>query len=708
MHRVLPLCIAAVCAVLVAACASSAPDGSPQRARPLRRAPMQVQTAWPFPVGGRHKPSVTGDGEFRVLVVFARFADETAPTATWPDAAVLPQWASTIVDATPEQIGTHPRNVSAYYHENSDGRFVLTGDVRYVTLAHPEAYYHTEIPGDDVAARGAIIREALTTLTDPKGAHRVDLSRYDNWTSAVDHQHRAEPDSIVDMIWFIMRTVDDTPRPHADGRTPTFPWRRITRAAADFNLPGEPFVQRGVRVQGIAGAVHGSASGLMLFDNNAHKPVTMHDEGKAGGAPSITGVLVHEFSHYHFGAGHFGDGGMYLAPNRYGSYLTGYAVNSGNAYGHHHSYEKIRLGWLGEGAGLRVVRVDERDVTIELHDQSATGDDRIRALRIELPGTTQAVLVEQRGWLGEFESRWAPYNGAHARWRPGLLVTHLLTDDRALFMSKVRMLSADGRFHWRVDTTDAATVQYNVRDVLVRDSADAYGGYDERERIYAGAAGRWYLAGYWPRPAGESPARGPLRHCSNCLDDATPANDNVGDMWDLFIAGDVLTPWSNPPLAVWNRDRLVPPSDPIGLHVLSHDSLRGVTTVRIVRGAGVGDLPPSRVTGLRVPSRTGEAAAAAAASGDASPGLRGTPVHITWSASREPVMGDPRAAGSYTILRSLDGASYVEVGETKHPATRFVDDDARARDAGRVWYRVVAVDGAGRKAVPSEPLEIRR
>lgn len=729
MHRWLPLAVLVITAVLVSACASSAPDASPTRPRPLRRPAISAATPWSFPIGGRHKPSLTGDGEFRVLVLFARFADDTAPTATWPDAAVLPAWARTLVDADADSIGTHPRNLSAYYHENSDGRFVVTGDVHYVTLAHPEAYYHTEIPGDDVAARGAIIREALGLLTDERGPHRVDLARYDTWSSPVDYQHAAVPDSVVDMIWFLMRTVDDTPRALPDARTPRQPWRRLTRASADFHLTGEPFVHRGIRVQGIAGAVHGSASGLMLFDNNAQKPPHIHDEQRSNGAPSVTGVLVHEFSHYHFGAGHFADGGMYLSPNRYGSFMTGMAVNSGNAYGHHHSYEKIRLGWLGEGAGLRIISEQERDVTVELHDQRTAGDDRLRALRIALPGTTQTLHLEPRGWLGDFESRWAPFNGRHATLRPGLLATHILTDDRALFMSKVRMLAADGRHAWRVDTTDPATVQYNVRDVLVRDSADALGGYDDRERIYAGGAGRWYLAGYWPRPAGEPPARGPVRHCTNCSDAATPANDNVGDRWDLFIAGDVITPWSNPPAAVWVRDHLEIPADPVGIHILSHDTARGVTLVRVVRGyEGMEDFPPARVTGLRAPHPPAEVPAAnsstsEATASEASPGRAGAPV-LVWSASREPSMTGSRAAGAssatgasssslrtagrYRILRSLDGERYEQVGETEHPATRFVDGDARVRDAERVWYRVVAIDAARREAVASEPFVWRR
>ncbi|MBL0177290.1 MAG: hypothetical protein IPP94_18940 [Ignavibacteria bacterium] len=225
--------------------------------------------------------------------------------------------------------------------------------------------------------------------------------------------------------------------------------------------------------------------------------------------------------------------------------------------------------------------------------------------------------------------------------------------------------------------------------VIARDSADPVNGYDEREKIFIdGRPGKSWLAGYWPGSP-EKPARGPYPDCTNCLGAANDAADNVGDRYDLFQPGDVLTPWSNPALSIWNGAAFVQPQGaPVGVHFLAGKSGPGSYALRIVRG-DLSALPPSKPTGLTAERSEG-----------------GCPL-LQWSPNREPLVTDPGLPGTYSIERSFDGSGWTPVAELRHPGRVFRETCAGwPREAPHALYRVRVTDGRGRSSNWSEPLRV--
>ena len=634
----------------------------------------------PLPSGGKHKPASTGTGFLRVLVVFARYAGDTLRTESWPDPDRLPAWAKTMVDATPSAIGRNPENISEYFRRNSNGLFRLVGDVRYVTLDSTEEYYRMRLEGRDEELRGAVIRDALRKLDDPRGEHRVDFRKYDLWSTTDDYAARRKPDGFADMIWFLTRTHSENPFPEGDPRRARY--RDYSRVSADFNVNGPQLRFDGVAVNHTAGFVEGRGSGVMSFGASARKPVTLNDTvAGAKGQPRIFGELIHEMGHYLFGPSHLGNSDISLSTTRYTSYFTAYAVTTGNTFGNMLAYERMRLGWVNTGAGtLREVGLSDTDRVLLLEDPHTMGRGT-QAARIALQGSPQFLVLENRGWKGPFEARRVPYHATGARLAPGLLVTHIIAEDASLPYTRARIVCADGRYRWRLVRDLGGSNAYTA---IEKDSADAFGGYDERERIYIAAhPNRHWLAGYWPTPGGQPRAIGPYLGCSNCADSTESATDNVGDALDVFQPGDVLTPWSNPPLAVWARTRFaLPDGAPLGIHVLDRDTRSGALRVRVKRGS-LDEFPPSKPTLLRVTDTT-----------------RGI---ISWALNREPAMDDAVAPGRYEIECAAGDGPFTATGSVAHPGSSFTVVAART---GVTRCRVRAVYAHGRFSTWSEECRI--
>jgi hypothetical protein len=420
--------------------------------------------------------------------------------------------------------------------------------------------------------------------------------------------------------------------------------------------------------------------------------VYLFDSLATGGRPRVYGELILLLSHQFFGTGHLGNSDIQLSPTRHTSYVTGYSVNNGNAFGNFLGFEKMRLGWLDDtkDGGLRTLRADENDVTVSLADPSLVRKGAVHLLRIPLPPSEQYLLLESRGWKGSFEARSVPYNGPQARLVPGVLVSHIIQEKAHFAKSRIRIVCADGRFRWKAIRMPLPWQDWDPNTVIGRDSADAANGYDEREKLVVeGAPGRFWLAGYWSKGKGNPAALGPYPDCTNCVDTLTDAADNVGDRYDLFQPGDVLSPWSNPTLSLWDGHSFVlPEGPPMAVHFMASDEKTGSYTVRVLRG-DLSSLPPSRPTGLIVTRDSGGC-----------PPLR-------WSPNQEPSMIASNAPGTYLVERSFDGTKWQKLTGLPHPALSYEDRcSAYPADAGYVSFRLVARDRHGRVSRPSEPQRV--
>jgi hypothetical protein len=657
--------------------------------RPLQRTAQDaaLPDAPAIRIGGRHKPSVTGAHFFRALVLFVRFRGDDERSPSWPDPERLPDWAARIVDRDPARIGSTPWNLYEYYRQNSNGKFRLVGDVFYITLDSTEEYYHRQVSTNEDAIRARLVRDALNILHRQRKKLKLDLRRYDNWSSRTDFVHAWKKDGIVDMIWFITRNYHWNPYPDSDPRSKGY--TLFGRTSADFMVEAKALSFKTPSVTNTMGIVTGEGSGINVIAPNLRKRVHMFDSTETvDGTFNLLGEIAHEFSHYFFGSGHFGNRDVSLAERRSVSSFSGLAVNTSNGFGHHHGLEKLRLGWITgmPGDGLRVVPPEERDATVRLEDVGTTGPDGIRLIKIPVEGSDQYFLLENRGWKGPFEPRFAPYNTGAATLRPGVLLTQVLQEDDYFFTTRAQVKCADGKYTWRRVRRPSGDTTMIDPVAIEKDSADALTGYDERETIFPDGPWRKALAGYWTAGADAAAPSGPYFACTNCPDSLTDASDASGDRWDLFHAGDVITPWSNPAMCLWDGKRYnASQSTAIGIHIVSFDTASGACTIRIVRGA-LNDLPPARPTGLKVAAMRA-----------------GAPV-LRWSPNREPRFIAGGNPGSYEIQRADGRGAFRTIGAVRHPRCEFVDTIAVDLRRDAVQYRLRAVDTQGLSSNPSEPL----
>jgi hypothetical protein len=90
--------------------------------------------------GGKY---ITSEGTITAMIIFARFSDDNETTSLWPNASVLPTWASNLLNPNFSAAGNYTSNsFSDYIYKNSYGKLHIIGDVFYVTLPQTESYYY--------------------------------------------------------------------------------------------------------------------------------------------------------------------------------------------------------------------------------------------------------------------------------------------------------------------------------------------------------------------------------------------------------------------------------------------------------------------------------------------------------------------------------------------------------------------------------------
>jgi hypothetical protein len=612
--------------------------------------------------GGRF---ITSTGILRVLVIFVRFAGDNETSATWPDPEILPDWARHFVDTDYRPDGKYYRGlVSHYFYDNSYGKLHVIGDVYYVTTDSIEDYYRRLAFGpsaNPAKARAAIELEMFNKLDKPP--YNVDFHRYDNWASGSSFNHPNRPDGSLDMCWIITRNL------HMD----ELPGRASLRIdVALLDCPS--LYRRGVLIKGHDYSLPGS--GIGCFADYLNRKI--NTSSAANGEISLVNVVAHEMTHYFYGYGHFADlfSVANLAPRRSTSNMKTYADGFRSEYS---GYEKWRLGWM------QPTTVTSAGDTYVLWDLASTMDStKNRLLKIDIPGTSQYFLVENRQWISPFEPRYNETSGPYGKLRPGILIYQMIREYDNLPSCQVQKINADGRFRWKMlyhgpnnrDWTD---------DVIDKDIADRERGYTESERIYIqGYPNESWLAEWHPgtkTPYGGGPYRTIYSH--NGLYET---GDLQGDSLDLYQVGDVLTPWSNCASHKW--DDTIFSATTIGVEVKSYDPEQKTFTLAM-RLTNPEELAPSRpqdVHGTFIDSDS---------------------VLIGWSRNIE-----PDAAG-YDLYRSIyfDGTSfsYVKVNSSLLTSTSFIDNPSIpygvSTDKDIFWrYHVRAKDRQGKSSVPSEDI----
>lgn len=274
---------------------------------------MLMSTPVDFPGDGQH---ITSHGTLRVLVVFAKFPDDSDPDPTfWPHDG-FPNFANTIIDSTESQNSTHFLNVTNYFDQMSLGQYQVIGDVYTVTA--PKTY--SEYGSRSAANRGVL--EMLDT------EYNVDFSLYDNWTKLDNYDHDSQPDGVVDMIFMI--------------------WR------------GMPFTTNWTGINSISGNSFNVNDSLTINPSPMQSGFTAQTRVNS---TILLNTLTHELGHWLLGGNHPYDSNS-PPNNRIWSLLQ---ANHRQAF-HVNAAERERLGWI------TVPEITQDMNNVPLGDYITTGD----------------------------------------------------------------------------------------------------------------------------------------------------------------------------------------------------------------------------------------------------------------------------------------------------------------------------------------------
>jgi hypothetical protein len=521
---------------------------------------------------GKH---ITSSGILRVLVIFVRFADDNETSAIWPNPNVLPEWAANFVNTDYRPAGNYYEGTAShYFYQNSYGNMHVVGEVYYVTTNFNEAYYHQIAAGppvNPVAARSAIQMEALDKLDIPE--YNVNFSNYDNWNRVTDYDIRPGPDGVVDMIWFITRNLRDSNLP--SGQAPF----GIGWATLDC-----PTHQRdGVTIKG--GGFGGfPASGIGMFKDHMYWSINAENATRG----TIVNHVAHEMTHYFFGFGHFATELRTLTSTRTTSSFKTYACGWRGVYS---GYEKWRLGWMQP----TIISADGDSYTLWDLATTMYHPAKHRLFKINIPGTSQFFLIENRRWISIFEPRYEGHSAPYGKLKPGIVVYHFLNEDDHLPNINVVRIDADGRFIWQM-LHHGSNNNSQIDDFIDKDGPDRINGYSESEKIFiTGYPNEWWVAEwhpYAPNPYGGGPYI-----CTNSRGGIQEAGDLYGDSLDVFSVGEVISPWSNMPTHKWTGSTFLQTT--IGIEVASFSPTSQTYTLK-VRLTNAEELPPSKPQDVKV------------------------------------------------------------------------------------------------------------
>ena len=137
---------------------------------------------------------VTSANELRVLFIYAMFSDDKLQSSGWElNKSILPNWGKDIVNSGTE-IDFPKANLTQYFYEMSNGKFMLYGDV----------YPQIMVPNKNQSEYKNIteVNSEILKRIDKE----VDFSKYDNWSKDKSGKYINQPDGKVDMIFILYNT----------------------------------------------------------------------------------------------------------------------------------------------------------------------------------------------------------------------------------------------------------------------------------------------------------------------------------------------------------------------------------------------------------------------------------------------------------------------------------------------------------------------
>lgn len=299
----------------------------------------------------------TPKGNLHVLLIFVRYEDRDLRSgdAAWPDSTyVLPDIAKGDINAffdkevaTVSQPG-HIRNMSDYYYQNSQGAFLLTGEIFPVQVP---VKYIPENGSNFFARQGELNIAAIKWIA----AHypNFDWSKFDKRTNSpnfmLDNSQSA-PDSILDYVVFMHRDV---------------------------------------------GATGMGSSGYIPIPNTRYTITTGHTGIRCEAAPEDNWeYFKHEFAHNLYSAPHYLGANGACGDKLYLQRGWGMMAPLCTPFFVANAWERWWMGWLN-------VQTISKSGTYQLKDL-ATGHD---AIRIQIPGTQDYLWLENHQKVSHWDQK---------------------------------------------------------------------------------------------------------------------------------------------------------------------------------------------------------------------------------------------------------------------------------------------------------------
>ncbi|ARA93460.1 hypothetical protein AWN76_010025 [Rhodothermaceae bacterium RA] len=354
---------------------------------------------------------VPTEGPFRALVVFVRFQDDTSAEGCapawqqWPDPDALPAVAPHLLAADPSPPFADS-SLTAYFYRQSQGRFVLYGDVfpRVVVTRHPEATYGIR-DARSAQALGRLSREVLDAI-DPE----VDFRRYD-----------ANRDGYVDHVFVILRRNR------------------------------QPISWSGYSILGTTGTFDRTYDGLRVDPDLSGSYSRYGWSGNIFPQRNLVRLMAHEFGHDLWTPARLGGAHIQPIRGRFGvpeghSDRIGYALMVGAGGGTDIRGDLTISAWERDLLGWIACPPLTADTTVVLHDLYTTGACRTVALPVPAGQPPRTLYLANRQRIGFFDRLrvnecTAPPN-AHGLKTTGLLVT--VVEHREGGRGRMAVLPADG------------------------------------------------------------------------------------------------------------------------------------------------------------------------------------------------------------------------------------------------------------------------
>jgi len=319
--------------------------------------PVYVGRAIENQTGGYFKPAMTAPGEyFRILFVYAGFANDTAQASDWT-LGQLPAYARNLADSTVESI-YRSGTMSDYWSEMSFHNYQVIGDVYPAQVTIPLSYQNGHY-----SSAVAVVIDSLY--------NKIDYAKYDNWLwNGTQWEFKEEDgDDYIDMMIIIFRNAKKTNWGFSGG-------------VAGFGLSSDKAISPTINV---GKGFSRQGSGIVIRDGSN---INHFDFLK---------LLNHELGHYLLGY-HSWPWGVTA-----GGLMTGYYYSGTYVLG---AWERYQLGYIS------YTIADQNNFTTTLGDYVTEGD----VLKIPAgSGGTKFYLVEnrQRASIYDFIARGDELGGGY-------------------------------------------------------------------------------------------------------------------------------------------------------------------------------------------------------------------------------------------------------------------------------------------------------